>query len=775
VNLQKHKFKLASILATREELKGVLSLSVLEPPEGSFYRIGDIIHTAPCGSARRDFKVYGIKAGGYGFAYIVLEETTLKPYCLKTFRDNSPEGTKEEEEFKREAETWIKVGKHPNLAYVDSVFMIGGRPHILFEYASGSDLRSQIKRGPIPNLIALRYAVQFCRGMTYAQSKLKGFVHGDIKPNNCLIAQDHTLKVTDFGQVDFDESLEATQSFIFNSQTDSLCPQTDSFQDTSVINWRAGTPAYMAPEQFDSANKTDARSDIYAFGVMLFEMLTGVRPFRGRKHRECFPQHLTAIPPDPRSLNPQIPRCLSELVLRCLEKTPDRRPAAFRLLESELSSMLWDFHQDKVPKVEPEELTEAESINRGASLMSLGQHDQALLIFASVLAVNPQLVPAWNGKGEAHLGLGQHDRAWRCFERAIELDSKFASAWANKGKTLTLMGQHYRAIPCFKRALKLDKESASVWHSQGQALLKLGHCNESMKNFRRALILDPKNFEALNDLGMLLDSLGRTDEAIDAFRRARQLNPRFIEAHCNLGELYCRRGNLHQAIEAYRQTLSVDPEHPRARAGLSGAARELCFSGIPSLTTMDAKLLTDFLFSDHKDSEAVIATASEYLRRSNFDPRVFYLCARKVCKALERSSPTRKRMIAEMLLEVRKNVYFVDQNRATFYWLGRFYYELDLYAECLAVFQRSITLFGPDDKALYFIAACNEIQGKYKVALDYYRKTLLLDPGCLLSAAGIKRIERHAPKLSRQKRQQKLKNVLQTVCPINLNFARGNS
>jgi serine/threonine protein kinase len=198
LDVVRKKIRLISVLVTRKELKSVLAFSVLEPHDIARYKTGNVIRTeSPFG----DLKVYGVKSGGYGIVYIVLDEDTLTPYCLKTSRDRFLKKPDRTNGFMQEAETWLRLGKHPNIVYAHSVFKIGGRPHILLEYVAGSDLWSSVKQGPLPLKTALRYAIQFCRGMVYAQSKLPGFVHGDIKPNNCLVTMDGIIKITDFGQV----------------------------------------------------------------------------------------------------------------------------------------------------------------------------------------------------------------------------------------------------------------------------------------------------------------------------------------------------------------------------------------------------------------------------------------------------------------------------------------------------------------------------------------------------------------------------------------------
>ncbi len=733
----KHKIKLASILVTREELKSVFALTVLEPPKGARYKIGDTIHTSGIGSALGNFKVYGIKAGGYGFAYIVLDEETLTPYCLKTFQDKSSDNSGAVEEFKREAETWLKLGKHPNLVFAHSVLRIAGRPHILFEYAAGSDLWRRIKQGPIPLKEVLKYAIQFCRGIAYAQKKLPGFVHGDVKPGNCLIALDQTLKVADFGQVDFGDDLSGL-SEIPSSHKGLYANSSNS--DTPPGRWRAGTPAYMAPEQFDPANKINTSSDVYSFGVMLFEMLTRKRPFIGKRHPECFLQHKTVLPPDPISLNAEIPNALSQLVLSCLAKAPAERPRDFDLIENELSALLWSLFRERVPPVEPEQLSDVELINRGLSLIALDRHDDALVYFDQLLTFNPRHARVWSHKGDVLSGLGRHNEALKCFDRALELDPKLNYAWANKGKALDQIGRYQQALMCFDQALAIDSHLAYVWDHRGHTLINQGRPTESLTSLKRALNLDPQCLEAHNNLGIALVALGRPEKAIQSLKRAVRLNQQDAEANYNLGNAYFQTGRFREAIEFLRQAIKIKREYPEAHSSLKNVYRDFCSSARQLIGEGSVETLIAFLLAKQSDPDAEVSTATDYLRASNFDPEMFYLCAGKIFQALPRIRSDPKEALTGVLPAMRKSI-AEEPNQLDLYWLGKIYYGLGLYDECLEVFQQSISLFGPDDRACYFVAACNEIRGEHQKALEHYREALTLDPGCLLTAAGIKRME----------------------------------
>ena len=537
-------------------------------PEDAKYGVGDIIPTTRNGLPFGDFKVLGVKAGGYALVYFVADEKTGARYALKTFRDWCFDKAHVVERFTREAETLIRLGKHPHIVYAHAVFHLHGRPHILLEYVDGADLWDKVKRGPLPVSRALKYAIQFCCGMAHAQSKIPGLVHRDVKPPNCLITKDRVLKITDFGHVKVPGEIEEEAEIPPPNGNGDNC--TDPLR-TPQSHWGVGTPIYMAPEQFSNYNKTDFRSDIYSFGIMLFEMLTGERPFKGEKHEECYYEHRTAAPPDPVSLNPQIPRPVADLVLSCLAKSPAERPESFEALEDRLSDILRDNFQKKIPCLPPGELTNEELINRGTSLTALGRYAEALICFNRVLAVEPESARAWGGRGEALTMLGSYGEALACFDRALSLDPQATFALSNKGAALNEQGHHEEALVCFDRALSLNPQLTFVWNLKGHTLAVLDRLDESLMCLEQAIATDSLCAETYHNLGLVYNGLGRHAEAVEAYQQAARINPRSAEAHKGLGDSYAALERFTESVASYNTAINLKPDYPEARRNMETA------------------------------------------------------------------------------------------------------------------------------------------------------------------------------------------------------------
>ena len=201
--------------------------------------------------------------------------------------------------FHREAQNAARL-VHPNIVAVYDFGQDQERPYIVMEYVPGRDLRALLEEaGPLSVKQAVDICIQVCAGVGYAHRV--GLVHGDLKPGNVLITPEEQVKVVDFG--------------LARALGES------AMDEEGELVW--GTPAYFAPEQA-SGGQVVAATDVYAIGVILYEMLTGQLPFVG-SDLEVARKHLLETPTPVDQLNPRIPEKLAHIVERALQKRPDDR------------------------------------------------------------------------------------------------------------------------------------------------------------------------------------------------------------------------------------------------------------------------------------------------------------------------------------------------------------------------------------------------------------------------------------------------------------------
>jgi tetratricopeptide (TPR) repeat protein len=221
--------------------------------------------------------------------------------------------------LRQEAQAMGRLGGHPNIV---TVFDIGedpgppARPYIVSECMLGGDVATLLRESEgrrLPVEGALRIAQDVCRGLEHAHAH--GVVHRDLKPGNVWLAEDGTAKLGDFGLALMDDRTRMSQEGLLY-----------------------GTPLYMSPEQA-LGNNPDARSDLYALGVMLYEMVSGRPPFVGDDPVAVISQHIETAPLAPAWHNPEVPRALEALILRLLAKAPERRPESARTVHEVLGAI----------------------------------------------------------------------------------------------------------------------------------------------------------------------------------------------------------------------------------------------------------------------------------------------------------------------------------------------------------------------------------------------------------------------------------------------------
>jgi len=237
--------------------------------------------------------------GGMGRVYRAFDKKIDEEAALKLIKPEIAAERKTVERFRNELRIARKIS-HPNVCRMHDLNEEGKTLYITMEYVAGEDLKSVVHRmGILTAGKAVFIARQIAEGL--GQAYKLGVVHRDLKPHNIMIDQNGNAKIMDFGIA---RSLEAK-----------------GVTGEGVI---VGTPEYMSPEQVEG-KAADARSDIYALGIILFEMVTGHTPFEGETPMSIAHKHKYEPVPDPQKLNPQIPGGLKRIILRSLEKSREKR------------------------------------------------------------------------------------------------------------------------------------------------------------------------------------------------------------------------------------------------------------------------------------------------------------------------------------------------------------------------------------------------------------------------------------------------------------------
>jgi len=502
------------------------------------------------------WEIQRILGGGMGVVYIVYDPRSKLPLAVKTFQDEIfARDPNIAEMFTREALACIKLEQHQNITRAHNVEIIQGKPLLFLDYISGGDLTGWIGTRRLLDLRqVLRFALQFCDGMVHARSK--GLtVHRDIKPQNCLVTEDGVLKITDFGLA---KVLDGIDLPLFAAE---VAAGTTTGSDRAAARLSrtggmAGTPHYMAPEQFIDAKHVDVRADVYSFGVMLFEMATGGLPFDGRDLRDLQHQHARA----PLPAMPLLPAELKAVVRTCMAKDAVARYADFSAAREQLGRAYRNLTGEEPPQpVTGRELDSFELVNKGYALVKLGRPEEGLQSYDRAIEAIPENAFAWSNKAAVLSGLQRDDEAVVCCQQAVDLAPTFALAWANMGISLGRLDRLDEALSCHQRALHLDPDNPVLWLDMGHFFQLAKRGEDALLAFDRALGFDPENTTFLNDKGACLIELGRNAEALPCFELVVQIDPEHAMAWSNRGKVLSSLGDRDTALRCFERSLQINP------------------------------------------------------------------------------------------------------------------------------------------------------------------------------------------------------------------------
>jgi Tol biopolymer transport system component len=258
-----------------------------------------------------------------GEVYRARDTRLGRDIALKILPDSFAADSDRLHRFEQEARA-IAALNHPNILAIHDIGEQGSTPYIVSELLEGESLRAALDRGTLPQRKTIDYGVQIAHGLATAHEK--GIVHRDLKPENVFVTKDGRVKILDFGLAKHTQALGTAVDGV---------TLTSSHTAAGVV---MGTASYMAPEQV-RGEATDARTDIFALGVLLYEMLSGTRAFRRDTAAETMTAVLKEDPPELSGPLRAVSSTLDRIVRRCLEKNPEERFQSARDLSFALSAL----------------------------------------------------------------------------------------------------------------------------------------------------------------------------------------------------------------------------------------------------------------------------------------------------------------------------------------------------------------------------------------------------------------------------------------------------
>ncbi len=468
-----------------------------------------------------EFQVLDIFGGegksGMGVVYLVKSREQDLPIVLKTYQRSDNDSLKR---FLSEAEIWINIGIHPNIVKAQFAREINDQLFIGAEYIKPDNygrnsISDYLRQGGVSNFLAIKWAAQYCYAMDFALSKgLR--VHRDIKPDN-LMVDNGNLKVTDFGL--------AKAFYDFKIQN-------NSFQSTLNPNLTGqgsflGTILYASPEQIIDSSKVDFRSDIYSFGIVLYQIIAlGQFPYslKGKTTIEHFAiMHLQ----EPLI---KIKHPLFDIALKCLERKPKDRYNSYKELLKDLEKI-------------------AKKLNIAMPLNNVQKDDRLKELYIQSLS---------------YLSMGNKQKSLDLINQYIEKDKFDSSTWSLKGRILYELGQINEGIQSTLRSLELDPYNSHTLNNLGVFYRNNGDKDKALKYLTESVEVDNFNSGAFMNLAIAFEDIGNYSLACDCIKRALELSPdkETLQFNAsNIAALASKNSLFNKAIEVLEILIKHTPNN----------------------------------------------------------------------------------------------------------------------------------------------------------------------------------------------------------------------
>jgi serine/threonine protein kinase/Flp pilus assembly protein TadD len=497
--------------------------------------------------------------GGMGEVYLAEDNQLGRKVAIKFLPREVATDERAKQRLLREAKTAATLD-HPNICAIYEVGQEGDYSFIVLQYIEGETLASRLKRH-LPDLReALAIAAQVADALNEAHAQ--GIIHRDIKPENIMLTTRNQVKVLDFGLAKV-----LRDSGIIDADTASML---------SIPGMVMGTVPYMSPEQV-RGEALDCRSDIFSFGTVLYELLSGRRPFEAKSSAEVISAILTAEPPPiSRSSLGHSGGAEEKLIRKCLEKDAALRYQTMGDLIPDLQQIRSEY---ETGQVKPRSGTTSETttvkpkaetvppggkwsrlrtfgvwsastvavLAVGAGIYTLAVRTETHTPVAGLLSANSVAYDVYM-RGMVNVSSenpADNQAAIKLFEQAVAADPNFASAFAELSRAYTIRAR-YVASDAERKKSYQDAEVA----------------------VNKALAINPNLAEGHFARGLMLWTPYKRfphAQAIQSYRRAIELNPNFDEAHHQLGFVYLHIGMLDKGQQEIEKAIAINPGNTLAR------------------------------------------------------------------------------------------------------------------------------------------------------------------------------------------------------------------
>lgn len=494
--------------------------------------------------------------GGMGTVYRAYDPDLKRDVALKTVLPGSDSSIFKR--FAKEADAMSKLS-HPHIVRIYDVGNAGDTPYLTMEFIEGKSLSEIIREEKLPLRRAVELVRKVAQAIHYAHSK--GILHRDIKPANIMIDNKGEPRVMDFG----------------------LALDVSSETRLSQTGIAVGTPAYMSPEQaLGKKKELDERSDVYSLGAVMYELVTGIAPFRGATSQIVFQQVIDKDPVAPRKIVPRLPKELEKICLKAMAKEKAQRYADAEELATDLDRFL---NKKAVLASGPNIVYRVKKwVKQNRTTAAAGGSIILLLLCAGlfyikiqakereIMLANRRAKEAEERiKKEAEERIQEAERKAREAQLEAERKAREAKLAAERKAREAKL-----AADTTNKTNKANKGNAqAVAHNnKGIEFWEGGKMDEALQEFKKALALDPNLVSSHSNIAAVYAEQGKFDDAMAELRIALRLDPDYAKAHHNLGVIYYQQRKFAQAIESFRKALILEPDSASNAKNLGNAYYE---------------------------------------------------------------------------------------------------------------------------------------------------------------------------------------------------------
>jgi serine/threonine protein kinase/Flp pilus assembly protein TadD len=692
-----------------------------------------------------------IGAGGMGEVYEAEDQRLLRPVAVKFIKRHERANEDAERRFLREARMASQMN-HPNVVTIYEISETDEHTYIVMEFVRGRNLRALIRSGQLTAEAALDFAIQTADAL--AEAHARGIIHRDIKPENIIVNERGRVKLLDFGLAKALE--EPPRPYAGDAAPTAAAADLEHLTDSGVV---VGTIPYMSPEQIRKETPLDPRTDVFSFGVVLYEMLTGAHPFGGDNVFVVGASILSSEPVRTDVLDKRLPPSASRLFARLLEKDRRRRAASFAEIKKELESL-----KAEVGRRGDAESVQANTLRLGHSdIERLSQHGHdasarhphalsasksAQSLARSISGPPTVLVLPFEAVGSSDevsfIGIGLASVITTDLAKIAGLSvlSKTAGAGLAQGPAardargqarelganIILEGEVQRAGGRLRITARLiEVETArAIWGEQFRgdeselfeiqdkvcegvaAALKVGVSEEVRDRLAQPATVNLDAFELYSKGRAFLerrDNVANIDFAVQMFEEALKLDPDFALAHAGLGEAFWMKYEatkdaawVRRAESASDRALILDPDQPQVHVSLG-----IVYHGTGALESAAEE------FQCALDLQPLNDGAHRWLGQCY----------------MQTGQPDLAREHFEKAVELRPGYW---ENHTV---LGNYYYTQGLYEKAASHYRRVIRIQPDSHHGYNNLGAMYLLLGRYEEAAAMHRRAIEIHPAAI--------------------------------------------